>query len=248
MGRKSRAINPVKTNSVPAKIRRSAVVISLRRCYRTKNRIMGRTSMRLMSLAFRGLVFAALAGLSACNTSSPTNILGVGGGDKNKDLAPPPSDTITESELRAFCPNVELREGTAFFTKYEKGGAATDTTEADKTKVIHQASLGEVTRACTYSGDTLTMNVAAAGRLVPGPKAVAGPVTLPIRVAVTSGETVLYSQLTQFLVTVDPASGAATFVFNDPNVNLPKPTDRSYRVFVGFDEGAPKAVKKKAGS
>jgi hypothetical protein len=58
---------------------------------------------------------------------------------------------------------------------------------------------------------------------------------------------VLYSQLTQFPVTVDPASGAATFVFNDPNVNLPKPTDRSYRVFIGFDEGAPKAVKK-AGS
>jgi hypothetical protein len=223
------------------------VVIPLRRCYRTKNRIMGRTSMRLMSFGFRGLAFVSLTALAACNTSSPANVLGLGG-DKNKDLAPPPSDTITESELRAFCPNVELREGTAFFTKYEKGGAATETTEADKTKVIHQASLGEVTRACSYGGDTLTVNVAAAGRLVPGPKAVAGSVTLPIRVAVTSGEAVLYSQLTQFPVTVDPTSGAATFVFNDPNVNLPKPTDRSYRVFIGFDEGAPKAVKKKAGS
>jgi hypothetical protein len=28
---------------------------------------------------------------------------------------------------------------------------------------------------------------------------------------------------------------------------VPKPTDRSYRVFVGFDEGPPKAAKK-AGS
>jgi hypothetical protein len=204
--------------------------------------------MRLMSFGFRGLAFAALTGLAACNTSGPTNILGLGGGDKNKDLAPPPSDTITESELRAFCPNVELREGTAFFTKYEKGGAPSDTTEADKTKVVHQASLGEVTRACSNAGETLTINVAAAGRLVPGPKAVAGSVTLPIRVAVTSGEAVLYSQLTQFPVTVDPASGAATFVFNDPNVSVPKPTDRSYRVFVGFDEGPPKAAKKKAGS
>jgi hypothetical protein len=245
MAAKSCAINPVKTKPVSAKIRPWMVVISLRRCYRTKNRIMGRTSMRLMSFGFRGLAFVSLIALAACNTSSPTNILGLGG-DKNKDLAPP-SDTITESELRAFCPNVELREGTAFFTKYEKGGAATETTEADKTKVIHQASLGEVTRACSYSADTLTINVAASGRLVPGPKAVAGSVTLPIRVAVTSGETVLYSQLTQFPVTVDPATGAATFVFNDSNVNLPKPTDRSYRVFVGFDEGAPKAAKK-AGS
>ena len=200
-----------------------------------------------MSFGFRGLAFISMLGLAACNTSSPTNILGLGG-DKNKDLAPPPSDQITESELRAFCPNVELREGTAFFTKYEKGGAATDTTEADKTKVIHQASLGEVTRACSYGGDTLTINVAAAGRLVPGPKAVAGSVSLPIRVAVTSGDAVLYSQLTQFPVTVDPASGAATFVFNDPNVSLPKPTDRSYRVFVGFDEGAPKAARRRRGA
>ena len=203
--------------------------------------------MRLMSFGFRATVFVLLTGLAACNTSSPTNILGLGG-DKNKDLAPPPSDQITESELRAFCPNVELREGTAFFTKYEKGGAATDTTEADKTKVIHQASLGEVTRACSYGGDTLTINVAASGRLVPGPKAVAGTVTLPIRVAVTSGDAVLYSQLTPFAVTVDPAGGASTFVFNDPNVSLPKPTDRSYRVFIGFDEGPPAKAKKKAGS
>ena len=242
-----RAINLVKTNYSRAEMRSLMVAIPLRRCYRTKNRIMGRTSMRLKSFAFHSLAFAALTGLAACNTSSPTNILGLGG-DKNKDLAPPPSGAITESELRAFCPNVELREGTAFFTKYEKGGAPTDTAEADKTKIIHQASLGEVTRACSYGGDTMTINVAAAGRLVPGPKAVAGSVSLPIRVAVTSGDAVLYSQLTQFSVTVDPASGAATFVFNDPNVSLPKPTDRSYRVFVGFDEGAPKAVKKKAGS
>jgi hypothetical protein len=180
MGAKSCAINLVKTKSNWTKIRPVTVVIPLRRCYRTKNRIMGRTSMRLMSFAFCGLAFAALTGLAACNTSSPTSILGLGGAN-NKDLAPPPSGTITESELRAFCPNVELREGTAFFTKYEKGGAPTDTTEADKTKVIHQASLGEVTRACSYSGETLTINVAASGRLVPGPKAVAGPVTLPIR-------------------------------------------------------------------
>ena len=51
----------------------------------------------------------------------------------------------------------------------------------------------------------------------------------------------------RFHVTVDPANGAAAFMFNDSSVNLPKTTDWSYRVFVGFDEGAP-ASKKKAGS
>ena len=201
--------------------------------------------MRVMSFGFRAGMFLAIAvSVAACNTSNPTSILGIGG-TNNKDLAPPPAGTITESELRAYCPNVELREGTAFFTKYEKGGAATETSEADPTKVIHQASLGEVTRACSNSGDTLTMNIAASGRLVPGPKAVAGSVSLPIRVALVSGETVLYSQLTQFPVNIDPASGAATFVFSDPNVSVPKPSDKSYRVYVGFDEGAPTKAKKK---
>jgi hypothetical protein len=198
--------------------------------------------MRLMSFGRHGGILVSLSlVLSACNTSNPTSVLGTAG-KTNTDLAAP-SDTITESELRAFCPNVELREGTAFFTKYEKGGAPTDTTEADKTKVIHQASLGEVTRSCSYAGETLTINVAASGRLVPGPKAVAGQVNLPIRVAVTSGDAVVYSELTQFAVTVDPASGAATFVFSKPDVNVPKPTDRSYRVYVGFDEGPPKKAK-----
>ncbi len=113
--------------------------------------------MRLMSFGRHGGILVSLGlALSACNTSNPTAVLGAAG-KTNTDLAAP-SDTITESELRAFCPNVELREGTAFFTKYEKGGAPTDTTEADKTKVIHQASLGEVTRSCTTAGETLTMN------------------------------------------------------------------------------------------
>jgi hypothetical protein len=89
------------------------------------------------------------------------------------------------------------------------------------------------------------MNVAVTGKLVPGPKAVAGSVNLPIRVAVTSNDAVLYSQLTQLPLNIDPLTGAATFVFNDPNVVLPKPTERSYRIFIGFDEGAPTAKKKK---
>ena len=201
--------------------------------------------MRLRSFGFcLGLAALSGLGLTACNTSNPTAVLG--SANVNKDLAPPPTGAVTEAELRAYCPNVELREGTAFFTRYEKGGAPTETSEADPAKVIHQASLGEVTRSCSNSSDTLTINVAAAGRLVPGPKAVAGTVTLPIRVVVTSGDAVLYSQLTPYQVTVDPTSGAATFVFNDPNVSVPKPSDRSYRVQIGFDEGPVAAPKKKA--
>jgi hypothetical protein len=233
----------VKMPKLGEKMHPSQVVFLPRRCYRAKNGVKESTSMRLISFGRRAAFLVSVSAvLSACNTSNPTSVLGTAG-KTNADLSPPATETITESELRAFCPGVELREGTAFFTKYEKGGAPTDTTEADKTKVIHQASLGEVTRSCSYAGESLTMTVAASGRLVPGPKAVAGQVNLPIRVAVTSGDSVIYSELTQFAVSVDPAAGAATFVFNKADVNLPKPTDRSYRVYVGFDEGPPKKPK-----
>jgi hypothetical protein len=32
-------------------------------------------------------------------------------------------------------------------------------------------------------------------------------------------------------------------VFNDPNVTVPEPTSRNYQVFIGYDEGPPKAKK-----
>jgi hypothetical protein len=85
----------------------------------------------------------------------------------------------------------------------------------------------------------MTINVAAAGRVVPGPAGAPGAVKLPIRVAVVRGEEVLYSQLHDYQVAVD-SSGAAQFVFNDPNVTIPIPPDQAVRVFAGFDEGPPK--------
>jgi hypothetical protein len=92
----------------------------------------------------------------------------------------------------------------------------------------------------------LTMNVAAAGRVVPGPLAKAGTVTMPIRVAVTLGDQVLYSQLHQHKVQVADTSTATQFVFNDPNVSVPAPSAKNYQVFVGYDEGPPKAAAKPA--
>ena len=189
--------------------------------------------------------------VSACQSTKTAPVdLGVGTADATQTevvsegtlAAASPSivDTVTEPgritdvELRAYCPKVDLREGTAFYRTYEKGGKETE----DDTKVIYQAALAETSRDCKYSNGTLTMTVAASGRVVPGPKGKAGTITMPIRVAVTSGDEVLYSKLSQQEVQI-AETGATQFVFTDAQVSFPQPTARNITVFVGYDEGPP---------
>lgn len=178
-----------------------------------------------------GVAVCAMAiGLAACQSKDPAAALAVDGA-----AAP---QKITPEELRAFCPGVELREGTATFRSYAKGG------QDDASKLAFQASISDVTRACTYPGAGITMNVAVAGRIVTGPAATGGSLTLPIRIAVVRGEEVLYSQLHQYQVAA--SAGTTQFIFNDPAVTLPMGADRSVRVYAGFDEGPAKAKPKTA--
>lgn len=174
------------------------------------------------------VVLAGLA-LAGCQSNDTAGALGLGGGQQQ--------EKITPEELRAFCPRVTLRDGTAYFNTYEKGG------QDDPNKVIYQASISDVTRACTYGPGTMTINVAVAGRVVNGPVGKPGTITMPIRVAVMRGEEVLYSQIHQYQVNV-AATGATQFVFNDPNVSIAATNDRNVQIFAGYDEGPPK--KKKA--
>src|SRR5262249_49551549 len=141
-----------------------------------------------------------------------------------------PEGKILQSELRAYCPPVNLREGTAFLTVYAKGG------DDDPTKLLYQSSLTAVTRKCSYSGGNTTIEVAVAGKVVPGPMATDGPVKLPIRVAVTdSAGQPVYSNLGNYEVQIARSSGAAQFIYTDANVTIPTPEPGTVQGFAGFD-------------
>ncbi len=196
---------------------------------------MSRVSGRYLRMSLFGL--AAMAALPACTSSNPGSALDLNSGKAEKAN----TEKILQSELTGFCPQVTLREGTAYFTTYEKGG------EGDPARAIYQASITETTRACTRPNGMLAMNIAVAGRVVPGPKASGATVSLPLRVAVTEGDAVLYSQLHQFQVAIVPGQAATQFVFNDPNPSVPLASAKAIAVFVGFDEGPPKAKKKVEG-
>jgi hypothetical protein len=187
----------------------------------------------LFSLRYLGQFAAAgfILVAAGCQSSDTAGVLGLGG---NAD----PKPKIADAELRAFCPRVRLREGTAYYNTYTKDG------KDDPTKVIYQASIGDVTRSCSYGPGTMTVTVAAAGRVVPGPQAKAGTITMPIRIVAMRGDEVLYSQLHQFPVAIGDGPGATQFVFTDPAVTFPTPPDSKVIVYAGYDEGP--ADKKKA--
>lgn len=180
-----------------------------------------KNSVRVLS----GFVLAGFI-LAAAGCQSSDSVLNVGA-----DAPPPPSDKVLESELRAYCPPIVLREGTAFFRTYAKGA------KDDPAKLIYQASISDVTRSCSRSAGTMTINTAAAGRVIIGPAGAPGTITMPIRVVVVKGESVLYSQLHKYQVAVAAGSGATQFVFNDPNVVIPVPEPGTIQIFVGYDEG-----------
>ena len=185
-------------------------------------------------LAVSGFACAGLLALAGCNTGDGASALSLGGAGAQQKAQ---EERVLASELEGFCPKVQLREGTAYFTTYTKGG------DGDPANAVYQASITDVTRNCKRENGVLTVNVAAAGKVVPGPKADGKTISLPIRVAVVEGENVLYSQLQQFQVTVVAGQAATQFVFNDPNPAAPVDKAKALQIFVGFDEGPAKPKK-----
>ncbi|MFK4824163.1 hypothetical protein ACI0FM_05105 [Paenochrobactrum sp. BZR 588] len=178
--------------------------------------------MQKLSFTRAAIVTTLLLGVAGCNTT--------GTKDAAQNTAAAEDNRITSEELRAYCPAVSLREGTAYFSKYAKGG------EKTSDHLMYQATITDTTRACKYGSGTMTMEIAAAGRIVPGAKFNSGNTTMPIRVAVVQGDKVVYSKLHQQPVSLN-AKTASQFVLNDNQVTFPMPDKQNVQVFVGFDEG-----------
>ena len=181
-----------------------------------------RTAMRKRNTgrATRFGILLGLLALAACQTTGVEDTLGSA-----------TEDDLTVDDLRAYCPRVNLREGTAILRTYTKGN------EENPDEIIYQATITDVTRTCRYRDGSLFMNVVAAGLVVNGPKSKQGTIDLPVRVAVKQGENLPYSELGQINVEVVPGSGATQFIYKDERVAVPANAPRSYAVFVGFDEG-----------
>ncbi|MGV8936300.1 MAG: hypothetical protein ACOH2J_04205 [Allorhizobium sp.] len=165
-----------------------------------------------------------LAVLAGCNAGNPGAALGSG------TVAPAASQV---GVVQGTCPAITLRDGTASYRTYAKG------TKDDPTKVVYQASLAETTRACTRSETELSIAVMVQGRLVAGPMGGAGTLSMPIRVEVTDGDQVLYSEVSKLDASLADAGQGAQFVFTK-DVIVPGSVSSFAKVYVGFDQGPTK--------
>jgi hypothetical protein len=213
--------------------------------------------MAFRSFSSRFVAALIVPGFMLAVTGCQSNDGGIAGVGGSTTAPPPPVDKVKQSDLTGYCPKVSLRDGTAYFNTYGKApkaktaaagddAAASDTTQQnDSGSIIYQAAITDVTRDCTHSNGSLIMNVAVAGKVVPGPLGKAGTITMPIRVVVAQGDKVLYSQLHQYQVRITDLSAATQFVYKENNVTVPDASP--YQVFVGYDEGPakPKAAETK---
>jgi len=135
---------------------------------------------------------------------------------------------ISAEELRAYCPRAVLPDAEAFYTIYERGG------EDDPSRIIYQVAIDKITRACRYDGGQIRMEVAVAGRVVPGSKFKPANLKLPLYVRAQRGEEVLYAKQHQFDVIAATHGQATQFIFKDETVHFEQPSARNVIVAVGL--------------
>lgn len=178
------------------------------------------------------LSMALLAGCQGSGSGGVSDTLDVSG----QTAAGPAIDEIQDP--RAYCPSTAVRPGTETFDVYPKGVKAGD--EGADEKLRWRATITETARECNSAGggQFLNIRVGVRGRYLSGPSKESGSFVMPVRIAVVQGEgNVLYSQLHQIPGEILAGKTNGVFSFVDENVNIPTPSERNVRVFVGFDEG-----------
>lgn len=190
----------------------------------------------------KGLAGLAALALAGCNATGGAKIDNALGG-----LQGAPATQVAEAQdLRAYCPKTAIRSGTEKLDLYPPAGKKGEPPAPQTLRF--RATITEVVRECNYAGDFLNMRVGVAGRVISGPAGETGPLTLPVRIAITQGGELIYSQLHEVPANIEPGRTNAQFTFVDSAISFLKPTAENVVVQVGFDDAPPdpKAGKKPA--
>lgn len=186
----------------------------------------------LRSAFLAGACALAAFGLAACQSSGGRaleNIANDGslqnGSDSQVAVAAAP-----RAVLQNYCPQLELLE-----PYYEDFGSGK---RGDPEKLRFQATMLEAVRSCRIEGNQIVLSVGARGRVITGPTGEPGTSNLPIRIAVQSSDGVLFSELYKEPASIAQSSGTTRFQFVQ-DVRVPAPTQRNYKILVGFDSGPP---------
>lgn len=186
-----------------------------------------------------GRLLVVVAGsvlLSACNSSGTGQVdetLNVEQSGNQQVASVPPQDEFQDP--RAYCPKTVLRAGTETLDIFPDGVSKED--EGASAQLRFRATINEIARECNSAGNFINIRVGVRGRFLSGPKGETGAFNMPLRIAVTQGDSVLYSQLHQIPANIPPDQRNGTFSYVDNNISIPKPDRENVIIYVGYDEG-----------
>jgi hypothetical protein len=188
--------------------------------------------------AFRNGVLALLTSvfLVSCNSSGANKV------DDTLNVTPQNNQIASNQPVqdqyqdpRAYCPKTVIRAGTETYNVYPDGVDKDD--EGARSQLLYRGTITEVVRECNTAGTFMNIRVGVRGRYLSGPKGQTGTFDMPVRVAITQGESVLYSTLHQIPATLQPGQQNGTFAYIDGNISIPKPDAENLIIYVGYDEG-----------
>ena len=197
----------------------------------------GRASLRLPAMA---VVMTILAGCTTGGGLGGFGKLGNFGFGREEKADPVADQQQTEEEFAAlqrlvgttYCPEIRIRPGRQNVRRYAKGF------EDDPGYVTWQASIHETARECIYDTQgNLNLKIGVSGRILSGPKAVQGPVSIPLRIEV---EKYQEGTLSAADFTVDATIGAPpSSPFSQVYaVTVPSPSGgRNYFIYVALGTG-----------
>jgi len=174
-----------------------------------------------------------LASCTSSGTDAVNDTLTVQPQANDQFSSVPTPDRIQDP--RAYCPKTVLRAGTEVFDVYPKDVKKED--EGSAAKLRWRATISEVVRECNSAGGFLNIRVGVRGRYLSGPSGEAGSFEMPLRIAVTRGDEVLFSQLYKLPASVSPGQTSGVFSHVENNISIPKPDKENILIYVGYDEG-----------
>ena len=177
-------------------------------------------------LAAAGVLAAILAGCTTFGGSEP----GAPAADGSSSFAnmfkyggtTVPASRTTEEEVE--CPSVDVPPG-ASAIRTEAGGT-----------VRSQISLGQTARECRSVGNQIAIKVGVEGLALLGPAGAPGTFTVPLRITIKRGETVVATRLYRGSVTIPKNETQASFIVIEDNIMVPK-ADGDLAIEAGFDQG-----------
>ncbi len=205
-------------------------------------------------MKFNGAIALAAASLvmGGCSTGSAILDSVSSAGDRFSTLFGSNSQAPGEAanqESDLYCPDVQIRDGTATLTANAPGGSA------GAGAIRYQGTITRTARECVLSnGTTLNVKIGIQGRVIAGPAGAPPSIDIPLRIAVVYDGVPPKTVFSRFYRTaVNMTEGNMPFSFVAEDISYPAPTAAAgerYVFYIGFDpdglrQSAPRPAKKK---